>query len=192
MRAAHSRRDLIGLAGLTGACGSILLAACDGDDEGPGGRAADGAMADLTILNSALGLEHATVAAYLSGMPLLEGEQLAVVRQLLEHERDHARRLSRTIEDLGGVPAEPRPDEEYARRFPTLTRPSDALRFAVDLENMAIRTYTKALTKLRSADLRQLTAAILTTEAEHASVLLGELGREQTPSAFVTGTPRVS
>jgi len=52
----------------------------------------------------------------------------------------------------------------------------------------AIAAYLDALPKLSSPDLRATAAAIVTTEAEHVSVLLGALGRPPVPTAFVTGT----
>jgi rubrerythrin len=57
----------------------------------------------------------------------------------------------------------------------------------VDLENAAIRFYHEAMPKLSESPLRLLAAAIATSEAEHAAVLRGELGRPQAPDAFVTG-----
>ena len=47
--------------------------------------------------------------------------------------------------------------------------------------------YLDALPRLSSHDLRATAASIVTTEAEHASVLLGALGRPQVPTAFVVG-----
>ena len=63
------------------------------------------------------------------------------------------------------------------------------LRFAVDLENTAIAAYIDALPKLSDGDLRATAASIITNEAEHLSLLLDALGRDPTPSAFVTGRP---
>jgi rubrerythrin len=61
------------------------------------------------------------------------------------------------------------------------------LKFAVDLENTAIAAYIDALPKLGKGDLRATAAAIVSNEAEHVAVLLGALGREQVPGAFVFG-----
>ena len=61
------------------------------------------------------------------------------------------------------------------------------LRFAVDLENTAIAAYIDALPKLGKGDLRATAAAIIANEAEHVAVLLGALGMEQVPGAFVFG-----
>ena len=71
--------------------------------------------------------------------------------------------------------------------FPTLSSQQDVLVFANDLEHTAVKAYTNALPRLRSADLRATAAAIATNEAEHIAVLLGALGMDQTPTAFVTG-----
>ena len=53
----------------------------------------------------------------------------------------------------------------------------------------AVAAYSDAIGKIATDGIRATLAAILVTESEHASVALGELGRPQTPAAFVTGPP---
>ena len=177
------------MAGLAPAATAVGLGAgCGGDEEGgdePGSRRAG--KREVRLLNSALALEHTTIAAYTAGLPLLSGRSLRSARRFLEHEREHADALARSIRDLGGRPVEPKSADEYARGFPRLRTQEDVLIFAVDLENRAVRTYVDSVPKLSDPALRQAAGAIATNEAEHASVLLGALGRPQVPSAFVTG-----
>ena len=71
--------------------------------------------------------------------------------------------------------------------FAGLRDQEDVLRFALDLSNTAVAAYSAALPTLRSPSLRQTAVAIMSTEAQHISVLLGLLGEPQVPDAFVTG-----
>jgi bacterioferritin (cytochrome b1) len=185
----RSRRDFLRVAGAVTAPGA-LLAACGGGGGGGGTGATQPNLGeiDTEILNRILSLELAAIAAYSTGAPLLRGRALTRARQFLEQEHEHAGTLSRAIRDLGGTPNEPSTAEEYRREFPLLRNQADVLRFAVDLENRVVRGYVEGLPKLSSPELRQTAAGILTVDAQHISVLLGEEGRQQVPLAFVTGT----
>lgn len=176
-----TRRDLFRLAGTV-----ALLAGCGGG-EGGARRSASAPAPDVGVLNRALDLENTAIAAYAAGTDLMRGEVLRLGRRLLAQEREHAAALRRAIKRLGGIPHEPKSAAEYARSFPRLRDQHDALRFAVDLESMAVRLYEESLPKLTSPELRRASAAILTNEAEHISALLGAQGGPQAPAAFVTG-----
>jgi rubrerythrin len=184
-----TRRQLLGSAGAGGA--AALLASCAGDD-GAGGATREQLEArDLRLLGSALDLENTLIAAYAVGVELLRGEARRHGRAIVAHEREHAARLIETIEAMGGEPNPAKTPEEYARAFPALRRQDDALRFAIDLENAAVRLYNEALPKLSEPELRRLAAAIATTEAEHAALLRTDLGRPPVPDAFVTGRSQI-
>jgi rubrerythrin len=169
-----TRRRLLQLA----AVGSAALAGCGGG--GSSKRKLD-PEADAAILNALLELEHTAVAVYTAAS--LGG----AARRFRDHERRHAARLSQEIRRLGGSPVEAKPLADYERGFPALRTPRDALRLAVDVENTAVAAYIDALPKLTDPALRATVAATLTVEAEHMSVLLGELGEPQVPRALVTG-----
>lgn len=198
LRDPRSRRSFFRVSGLTMAGGSaVFLAACgDDDDDTAADTATDtgGGASDVKILNSALDLENAAVAAYTAGAGLLKGDALAVGKQFLAHEQEHADGLAQAIKQLGGTPNKPKPKAEYATElgFAKLKSQEDVLRFAVDLENMAIAAYVDAIPKLSSGELRQTGASIVSNEAEHVSVLIGALNpndpAKQVPDAFVTGT----
>ena len=98
-------------------------------------------------------------------------------------EKDHADTLSTAVSQLGGHPARPKASYD----FPHVRNQRDVLLLVNMIENTAIAAYLDALPKLSSPDLRATAASIVTTESEHASVLLGALGRPQVPSAFVVG-----
>lgn len=185
MRSVLTRRQLLGAAGAGGS--AALLAACGGGDDAPGSTREETAARDLKLVGSALDLENTVIAAYAAGEGLLRGDALRAGREIADHERAHAARLTRAVEELGGRPNPSKTAEEYQRAFPRLREQDDVLRFAVDLENAAVRFYLESLPKLTEPRLRQVAASIAASEAQHASVLRGELGREQVPDAFVTG-----
>jgi rubrerythrin len=147
------------------------------------------AESDAAILGALLDQEHSSIAAYALIAANLHGAALASARRFIAHERSHADALSRAIGRLGGSPAPPRPQSEYAAGFPKLRGARDALSFALDVETTAVAAYADALGKLATDAVRVTAAAVLTTESEHAAVVLGDLGRPQVPEAFVTGPP---
>ncbi len=180
-----SRRRFFALSGVSVAGGSAMFLTACGDDTKsttlPENDESD--EADVEILNSALDLELMAVAAYKAGAAHLEGDVLQVGKLFLEQEQEHADGLAAAIKDAGGTPNR----AKKAYDFPELRSQTDVLRFAVDLENTAIAAYIDALPKLGKGDLRATAAAIVANEAEHISVLLGALGEEQVPGAFVFG-----
>jgi hypothetical protein len=181
--AVWSRRSFLRGAGITLVGGApVLLAACGGDDDQPAITSKPGSV-DVRVLNPVLDLEYTAVAVYTAGQPLLRGGMRALGRQFLDQEREHAAALVRAIEDLGGTPSKPR------TRYPMPPLPDqDAfLTFVKGFEETVIAAYIEALPKLSDPELRATGAAILTTEAEHISVLLAGLGEPRVPEAFVTG-----
>ena len=172
-----SRRSFFRASGVVVGGGSAaFVASCGG-----GGKELP--VADVEILNSAIDLEHMSIAAYTAGAPLLKGEVLTLARQFLGHEKEHANELSQIVLEAGGRPNKPKP--RY--HFDKFTSQQDVLRLVANLENVAIAAYIDALPKLSSGDLRATAASIVTDEAEHLSVALGRLGQPQVPSAFVVG-----
>jgi rubrerythrin len=181
-----SRRRFFRMSGVSLAGGSaVFLAACGDDTKSAGVKTGpdESDQADVEMLNSALDLELMAVAAYKAGAAQLKGEVLQIGKAFLEQEQEHADGLSQAIKDAGGTPNRAKASYD----FPKLSSQNDVLRFAVDLENTAIAAYIDALPKLSQGDLRATAAAIVTTEAEHVAVLLGVLGKNQVPDAFVTG-----
>jgi rubrerythrin len=179
-----SRRRFFHMSGVSVAGGSaVFLSACGDDTKSPVVRRDESDEADVEILNSALDLELMAVAAYKAGAAHLKGDVLAVGKLFLEQEQEHADGLVSAIRDAGGRPN--RAKRSYD--FPELRSQTDVLKFAVELENTAIAAYIDALPKLGKGDLRATAAAIVSNEAEHVAVLLGALGDEQVPAAFVVG-----
>lgn len=187
-----SRRRFFALSGVGFVGGSaVFLAACGGEEEASGGgpgqsevtKAKSPRETDVQILNTALDLEHLAVAAYGAGAKLLKGATLAAGKQFREHEQEHAQGLATAIKDLGGKPNKAMRSYD----FPSLRNETDVLDFALDLENTAVAAYIDALPKLATPELRATAAAIVTNEAQHIAVLLGALGKDPVPDAFVVG-----
>jgi rubrerythrin len=167
--------------------GALVLAACGDGGDDTGTSEEELRRRDLRLLGMALDMENTMLAAYAAGAGLLRGGERDAVGDVVGQERDHAARLAQVIRERDGRTNPPKTPEEYARSFPRLRSGRDALRFAVDLENAAIRLYLEAMPFLSEPELRQTAAAIATSEAGHAALLRDELGRPPVPDAFVTG-----
>lgn len=192
LAAPRSRRRFVQGLGLTLLAGSpVLLAAC-GSDEPSASDSIDEAN-DLRIVNAARALELAMVAGYTRVVALLDPAAAALGNQILAQEQQQAAGLATVVGDLGGTPVAPKSAAEYEQilGLTALKSQPDALRFAGDLEQMAIYSYVTGVPRLTIGDLRGTFASIATAEAEHASVLTGvESGSDpatQAPAAFVTG-----
>ena len=64
-------------------------------------------------------------------------------------------RSPRLVREMGGEPNRPKPAEEYRAAFPRLPDQAAFLRFATDLENVAISAYADGIPKLGDGRLRQ-------------------------------------
>jgi hypothetical protein len=175
-----TRREALG-----GAAAALVLASCGGGDPPPatGPRPGSGAA----LLGSLLALERASVAAYGACVDVLRGQARREVHAMRVQERGHASRLEQLIAELGGEPPPGRSAEEYARTFPRLGTPADALRFVQDLEERQVRAYLEALTDLPDVDLRREAAGICGDEANHLAGARVLQGLPAAEGPFVTG-----
>ena len=139
-------------------------------------------QADVPLLNSALDLEHRTIAAYTASIPLLSGEPHAAAKLFLDQEFEHASELSALIHKGGGKPNLPRPS--YALGNPRSETAVLALLHSVERDEIA--AYLDLLPALTHGVVRSTVASILGTEAEHISFVRGALGSTPVPRAFVT------
>lgn len=152
--------------------------------------AAKGAMSeadDLTILNTALGLEHQAIAAYQVGAEsgLLDKPVLALAVQFQGHHKAHAEVLAGTVSKLGGTPVEAMDAAGYGFPVGDLKAQADVLRFAAGLEKGAASAYLGAVPQFANRDLAKAAASILGDETMHWAVLLGALGENPVPAAFI-------
>ena len=175
-----TRREALG-----GAAAALLLASCGGGDAPPATGPKPGSGAAL--LGSLLALERASFAAYGACLEVLRGEARQQVHAIRAQERGHASGLERLITDLGGDPPPGRSADEYARTFPRLETPADALRFVQDLEERQVRAYLEALTELPDLELRRAAAGICGDEANHLAAARVLQGLQAAEGPFVTG-----
>lgn len=179
-----SRRTLLG-ATTVGAAGAAtaILTGCDGEDEPSADDQAE-------ALNDALAIELGAVVVYGAASQALEGPALETAERFAEQEREHADALRLAIEELGATPVEPLSGAEYAEELglEALEDDEQYLQFTAELENAAIGAYNAAIATVVSTDVRRTLLTALATDAEHLSVLLGELEQPQVPDAFVFGT----
>jgi len=141
-----------------------------------------GAAADLVILDRLLFHERYAIAAYSAAIPRLSRPAARAAVQFLAHELAHASELEGLIAQAGGKPARP-------PAFYDLGRPEDERQLLGLLhaaERAQLRAYLDAVGRLTPARLRAAAAAILANEAQHTTVLRGELGLEPLPSAVVS------
>jgi rubrerythrin len=159
-----TRRKAIALGGGSAA---LLVAGCGGRPP----RKLAGSAADLPFLAAALEVERAQVALYEAAIRSLQGEQAALARKLLGHERAHAAAVAEAIGELGGRPAPSRPRAFYERGLPEGADGRAWVRAAIEREQAAVDAYAGAIPKLANGRLKSTFGAIMTSEAEHAAAL---------------------
>jgi hypothetical protein len=181
---------MLAAAGAGGGVGA-LLASCGGGDENPEVTqtvSPEQARSDSAVTNSLLDLERMAVIAYELASERLSGSARQVARAFREHELAHQRAMEDALRDLGAHPVPPRPRSSYVDGFPPLRSAQDALRFVLDVENTQVAAYGDSLGAVVTPGLRATLLAILGTEAEHMSVVLGELHEPQAARSLVTGS----
>jgi rubrerythrin len=181
---------MLAAAGAGGGVASAL-AACGGGNDNPEVTTTlrpDQARSDAAVMNALLDLERMAVLGYQLGEAHLSGRARKLARTFREHELEHQHAAERAIRDLGAHPVPARPARSYTDGFPPLRDAADVLRFALDLENTQVAAYGESLGSLVTPELRVTLLAILGTEAEHMSAILGELHEPQASRAFVTGS----
>lgn len=182
----RSRRDLlrrgIALGGLAVAASSIpsllrvrnAFAAADSDGK---------------ILEAAIGLEQTAVFAYDTAVKsgVLDTQTKGVAKLFRGQEQEHADALIAAVGGFGGQ-APPKPvTTKDVKGLDGLKSQRDVLRFAVELETMAVAAYYDAHRKLRDARLLQTGASIMACEGQHLVMLRQALKTEAVPTAFENG-----
>lgn len=155
------------------------------------GRAFAQSDGDGAVLESAVGLEQTAVVVYDTAFKskLLEKPLALAVRLFRDQEQEHADALSQALEDLGGTPPEP-PTSAEVKGLGSVRSQEDILRFAVELENMAVMAYVDAHMKLQSPELLKTGTQIMANEGQHLVLLRQALGAspaQSVPSAFEAG-----
>ncbi|HZB06020.1 MAG TPA: hypothetical protein VE449_05470 [Thermoleophilaceae bacterium] len=174
-----TRREALG-----GAAAAVMLASCGGDEPPPRGTHPGSGAALMTSL---LALQRAAVAAYGSCEEVLRGDALAQVRDIRADERRMARSLEIAMTgDRIEIPPGRTP-EEYARTFPRLRGPEDALRFADHLEQRQVRAYLDAITDFPFEGQRRTAADMAWRQGVHLGMVRMLRGLSVAEGPFVTG-----
>jgi Ferritin-like domain len=172
-----TRRDLI-RTGIGGAAAAVAggalrnVAAAEADILGD-------AQGDAAVLERIAAIEQLIAFAYdhvLSKIPLSPKAD-ALLRSFAAQEREHVRRLSNALRDLGHTPPPPATDaDSVSRRLASLhgsgsltsfAREVGALEYLVGIETVAESAYYSATSKLSDPRLVVLAAGILGCEAQH-------------------------
>lgn len=142
---------------------------------------------DIAILNVALGLEYQAIAAYQAGAEsgLLTKPVLELAVGFQGHHKAHAQILATTIAKLGGKAVAAMKPAEYGFPLEKLKSQADVLKFAAGLEQGAASAYLSVLPKFHNKDLVHAAGSILGDESMHWAVLLGALGQDPVPNAFI-------
>jgi len=167
------RRDFLRASGATvlSASAVALLAGCEKMAAAQTGSAAG----DVSILNTALGLEYEAISAYQVGATsgLLQKPVLDVAVQFQSHHKAHRDALIATIRKLGGTPVAAKSDAEVAQSLnaAALKTQADLLRLAQRLEKGAANAYIGVIPSFGDKALAQVSARLATDEAMHWIVL---------------------
>lgn len=130
---------------------------------------------DISILNTALGLEHEGINAYQIGAEsgLLSKDVLPVAVSFQSHHKEHREALIATIKKLGGKPVEEKTIEFYKKSLEvsTLKSQEDVLRLAAKLEMGAISAYIGVMPSFQNREITAAAAKLLADEVMHWTVL---------------------
>ena len=148
-------------------------------------------MADVEILNVALGLEHEAIGAYELGAKsgLLQKPALDVAVLFQSHHKGHRDALAGAIANLGGKAVESKSLEDYARALNAamLKNQADVLTLATRLELGAANAYLGVIPAFKDARLGQVAARLAADEAMHWTALSGALSRALPSNALSFG-----
>jgi rubrerythrin len=167
------RRGFLRASGVTvlSASAVALLAGCEKMAVAQTGNAAN----DVGILNTALGLEHEAISAYLvgAGSGLLQKPVLDVAVKFQSDHKAHRDALVATIRKLGGTPVAAKSDAEVAQALnaASLKTQTDVLRLAQRLEKGAANAYIGVIPSFNDKSLAQVSARLAADETMHWTVL---------------------
>jgi len=136
---------------------------------------------DITLMNTALALEHEAIWAYgLAGGSGLLSAKAKEVGLLFQGSHElHRDLLAGAIKGKGGAPVEAK--KEYKFGVP-LGNEKDVLELAFKLEVGAARVYLFVVDRFQDRALAASAGKILSDEVLHATVLRTVLGRDPVPT----------
>lgn len=136
---------------------------------------------DVTLINTALALEHQAIWAYgLAGGSGLLSAKAKEVGLLFQGSHElHRDLLTDAVKRKGGSPVEPLKDYKFGV---PLANEKDVLELAFKLEVGAARVYLYVVDRFQDRALSASAGRILSDEVLHATVLRSVLGREPVPT----------
>lgn len=143
------------------------------------------AQANLT---KALTVEQTCVVAYeaIANSGRLSARGTALMRQLLDDDRQHAAQLVAALEAQGVKPPIP-PRRATIRGLGAVHDDRGAAQFAIVLEERAVGAYSEAIRNLADPNVLRSVAGAMGTDGQHLVVLRSAAGRDPVPSAFERG-----
>ena len=166
-----------------------LIAGCESRAQGMG-KPAD-AMADVNILNVALGLEHEAINAYQLGAEsgLLQKPVLDTAVLFQSQHKEHRDALTATIRKLGGTPVAEKSKADYAKALnaASLKSQGDVLHLAQRLERGAANAYIGVIPSFHDPALAQVASRLAADETMHWTALTGALGEMLPQKALAFG-----
>jgi rubrerythrin len=180
---ALERRRFLKMAGAGGAASlGLVLAAC-GDDDKKASSTASGADStasgdgDVAIVNYALTLEYLEADFYKQAIDtgFFKGRELALLKDIAEHERQHVNALTMAVKQLGGTPA-----DKPATKFP-LSDAKTIVKTAQAVENLGAAAYLGQAARIKNKDILAAALSIHSVEARHAAALNTLVGKDITP-----------
>jgi hypothetical protein len=179
---ASSRRGLLRCAG-AGVAGLVLAGCGHQSIRAQVHNSGPVLHTDVELLNRLLDLEHMAIAAYTAGTPLLAPSVVKAGQLFLNDELEHAGALAGLVKAAGGKPIKPAPSYDLGH-----PRTSDqVLALLHRVENLQLRAYLDAITRLKPGSVKQSVASILANDAQHVAVVRAALGKPAVPSPWVTG-----
>ncbi|HEY4020636.1 MAG TPA: ferritin-like domain-containing protein [Pseudonocardiaceae bacterium] len=147
---------------------------------GAGRAMAATADTDVQALQTAASIENLAVSVYqtaagLSFIKTGNATVLAFIAKTTTQHQAHAQAFNAAITSAGAK-TQSNPDPKYAavvqQMLPSIKGPSDVVKLAITLEDVAAQTYTKNVGEVSSAALRKLFGSVAPVEAQHRAVLL--------------------
>jgi rubrerythrin len=160
--------------------GAPAAAAAPTDDEKR--KLAQAALAE------ALKVEQTSVVAYeaIANSGHLSPRTTALMRGLLDDDRQHAAQLVSALQAQGVTPPIP-PRRARIPGLGAVRGDGAAADFAIALEERAVGAYVEVVRNLSDPNLLRTVAGAMGTDGQHLVVLRTLLGREPVPSAFERG-----
>jgi rubrerythrin len=139
-------------------------------------------------LTAALKVEQTCVVAYeaIANSGKLSVRGTALMRSLLDDDRQHAAQLVSALEAQGVNPPIP-PRRATIQGLKAVHDVESAARFAIGLEERAVGAYLESIRNLSDANVLRTSAGAMGNDGQHLVVLRQVLGEVPVPGAFERG-----